>query len=70
MKHLCLLLISLTLFAAAGDNFGYSVAISGNRVVVGAYRDDDGITDSGASYIFKANGAAGVLPGMMMYLLQ
>ena len=37
------------------DNFGSSVAISGNRVVVGAYREDDaGGTDSGKVYIFDA----------------
>ena len=56
---------------AAADQFGYSVAISGDTVLVGAdEHDEGGLTNSGASYIFKANGAAGVLPGMMMYLLQ
>jgi hypothetical protein len=39
---------------AAGDYFGYSVAISGNIVVVGAYKDDTGATDSGTAYIFDA----------------
>ena len=37
------------------DWFGHSVAISGNRVVVGAvYEDDAGGTDSGKVYIFDA----------------
>ncbi len=38
------------------DYFGYSVAISGNRVVVGAYGEDDaGGTYSGKVYIFDVN---------------
>ena len=36
------------------DNFGYSVAISGNYCIVGAYiEDDSGGTNSGKAYIFK-----------------
>ena len=36
-----------------GDNFGFSGAISGNRVVVGAQQEDEaGGTDSGKAYIF------------------
>ena len=35
------------------DAFGYSVAISGNTVVVGADRDDDINTNSGAAYIYE-----------------
>ena len=40
--------------AAGGDEFGYSVAISGGRVVVGAHRDDHSTnkTDAGAVYVF------------------
>ena len=35
------------------DYFGQSVAISGNRVVVGAHGEDDaGGTDSGKAYIY------------------
>ena len=41
---------------AADDRFGYSVAISGDYAVVGAYFDDDAGTDSGSSYVFKYNG--------------
>ena len=36
---------------AAGDKFGWSVAIDGNTVVVGAYGDDDGGADSGSAYV-------------------
>ena len=40
---------------SATDQFGYSVAISGNRVVVGAwYEDDAPSNDSGKVYIFDA----------------
>jgi hypothetical protein len=38
--------------AAVYDNFGWSVAISGDRVVVGAVLDDDGGTASGSAYIY------------------
>ena len=37
--------------AAANDNFGYSVAINGNTVVVGAVQVDNGGT--GATYVFR-----------------
>ncbi len=35
-----------------GDNFGYSVAISGSRVVIGAYTDDTGATEAGSAYVY------------------
>ena len=37
---------------AANENFGFSVAISGDTVVVGAFRDDSG---RGATYVFARN---------------
>ncbi len=44
--------------AAAADQFGFSVAISGNTVVVGANRDDVGAsTDQGSAYVFVRAGA-------------
>ncbi|NWH04496.1 CARDB domain-containing protein [Desulfobacter latus] len=36
----------------AGDNFGRSVSIDGDTVVVGAPRDDDNGSNSGSTYIF------------------
>ena len=39
--------------AAAGDQFGYSVAISGDLAIVGAWGDDDGGSASGSAYIFN-----------------
>jgi hypothetical protein len=42
--------------AAAGDNFGESVAVGCGRIVVGARFDDDGGTSSGSAYIFDLDG--------------
>jgi hypothetical protein len=40
--------------AAAGDYFGFSVAIgTGRRAIVGAYGNDDSGSDSGSAYILK-----------------
>jgi hypothetical protein len=41
----------------AWDSFGYSVSISDERVVVGAYGDDN---DSGSAYVFSYDGSAWV----------
>ncbi len=41
--------------AQSGDNFGVSVAISGDTVVVGAENEDAGATDAGAAYVFQRN---------------
>ncbi|MCP4397959.1 MAG: PEP-CTERM sorting domain-containing protein [bacterium] len=40
----------------AGDRFGYSVAISENFAIVGAWRDNDKGRYSGSAYIFRRNG--------------
>jgi hypothetical protein len=45
---------------AAGDNFGYSVTISGDIALVGAYADDDNGGSSGSAYVFRWNGSAWV----------
>ena len=37
---------------AAGDLFGFSVALDGDTVVVGAFRNDDNGHDSGTAYVF------------------
>ena len=39
---------------SALDFFGNSVAVSGETVVVGAYKDDDNGTNSGSAYVFSA----------------
>jgi len=38
----------------ANDQFGYSVALLGSNVVIGAPRDDAGGTDAGSVYLFNA----------------
>jgi len=38
--------------AASGDGFGKSVSISGDTVIVGAFRSNDGGNDTGSAYIF------------------
>jgi hypothetical protein len=38
--------------AAAGDQFGFSVSISGNTAIIGANLDDDAGSDSGSAYVF------------------
>ena len=40
---------------AAGDFFGFSVAISENTIVVGSFLNDENGKDSGAAYIFERN---------------
>jgi nucleoside-specific outer membrane channel protein Tsx len=42
--------------AAAGDQFGLSVAISGHLALVGANLDDDGVVESGSAYVFDRLG--------------
>ncbi len=39
--------------AAAGDNFGMSVAVEGDSVVVGSWQDDDNGRNSGSAYVFE-----------------
>ena len=49
--------------AAAGDNFGVSVAVEDDTVVVGSWQDDDNGRNSGSAYVFEkpALGWAGTL---------
>ncbi len=37
---------------AADDRFGYSVSISGDKIIAGAYGDDDNGESSGSAYVF------------------
>ncbi len=47
---------------AAGDNFGFSVAISDSRVVVGAYLDDTGASNAGSAYAYDLSSASPTVP--------
>ena len=42
---------------AVADKFGYSVAISENTIVVGAYNDDSPLSNGGSAYVFVRSGA-------------
>ena len=46
----------------AGDAFGWAVAISGTRVVVGAMRDDTGAADAGSAYVYETSSATPTVP--------
>jgi hypothetical protein len=48
---------------AAGDEFGISVAINGDTVAVGAYRDGDKGSFSGSAYIFTRDVAGSLTAG-------
>ena len=39
-----------------GDKFGYSVAVSDNTIVIGAYNDDGAFADTGSAYVFTRSG--------------
>src|SRR5439155_5772831 len=44
------------------DHFGYSVAISGTRIVVGAPEADAGVMDAGRAHVFDLASATPTLP--------
>ena len=44
--------------AATGDEFGWSVALSGDTAIIGAYLDDDGASKSGSAYVFGRSGGS------------
>jgi hypothetical protein len=45
---------------AAGDEFGTSVALQGDTLVIGARSDDDNGIDSGSAYVFRDQGSSWV----------
>ena len=45
---------------AAGDGFGFSVSISGDVALVGAWLDEDNGADSGSAYVYRYNGSSWV----------
>lgn len=64
----------------AGDAFGFSVAVSGSRIVVGAFHEassyrgvwlpggptlDDTLTDAGAAYVYAYDGSSWSLEAML-----
>ena len=49
----------LPLDGQAGDQFGFSVSLDGDRLAIGAYTDDDNGTSSGSAYVFERDADAG-----------
>jgi hypothetical protein len=47
---------------ATGDQFGASIGVSGNRIVVGAPKDDAGAADAGTAYIYDISSGSPTLP--------
>ncbi len=47
---------------AANDQFGFSVAISGTKIVAGANGDDSGATDAGSAYVYELTSATPTVP--------
>jgi hypothetical protein len=54
--------VTLSNGPAANDQFGTSVAISGSRMVVGAYLDDIGATDAGSAYVYDLSSGTPTVP--------
>ena len=52
--------------AAANDQFGWSVAVSGDGAVIGAWLDDDGGINSGSAYIFLRDGTTWTEQGKLI----
>jgi hypothetical protein len=52
---------------AKDDNFGYSVAISGTRMVAGALGDDTAGYNAGAVYLYDLGGATPTVPVITFY---
>ena len=46
--------------AAAGDRFGYAVAVAGTTMTIGAFHDDDGGTGSGSVYVYTQSSSGWV----------
>ena len=52
---------------ALDDNFGYSVAISGTQIVVGALYDDTGATNTGIAYRYDISSPTPTAPTTNLY---
>ena len=50
---------------ASEDGFGFSVAVNGDTIVIGAFREDENGSDSGSSYVFIRTGTAWALQGKL-----
>jgi len=51
---------------ATSDQFGFSVSLSGDTALIGAFKDDDNGTDSGSAYVFTRSGSAWILQAKLI----
>ncbi len=51
---------------AEDDEFGYSVSISGDTAIIGAYLDDDNGNNSGSAYVFTRTGGIWTLQAKLL----
>lgn len=49
------------------DYFGWSVAIAGTRIIVGAFSDDTAATSAGSAYMYDLSSATPALPVATLY---
>jgi FG-GAP repeat protein len=52
--------------AAAGDGFGFSVAVSGSTILIGSISDDNPAVNSGSAYVYNNAQVAPTLPGQLI----
>ena len=52
--------------AALDDRFGWAVAVSGDKAIVGAYQNNDFGYNSGSAYVFEWNGIATGVNGNLL----
>ena len=55
---------------AAGDRFGFSVAVSGNTAVIAAETDDDNGFNSGSAYVFAFNPAIAATEALIATIVE
>ena len=51
---------------SGGDSLGFAIDASGERIIVGASKDDDKGSNSGSAYIYQFNGYAWVFAGKLL----
>jgi len=61
---------SITLYPPNGsmpyDQFGWSVSVSGNRMIIGANRNNKEVANAGAAYIYYSNGTQWLLESTLI----
>lgn len=58
--------ITLSNPTPTGINFGWSVAIDGSGIVIGAYREDTGATDAGSAFVYDISSGQPTAPSFVL----